>query len=461
MSMKQYVVKPMFLLNLKAMFSLTEGLMSLLLLVLLLVLLLIVPVQQVHAVDANRIWLPKKYQEVKPKLMKAARDAESTERCVNVVAGEMIVRKNTAEHYYFIVTCRDAKFKTYNLTYHYPVAGSIPELIAEQLSPQEQAKQQDVEIEDGVDEAQALTLCQNEMATLIDEMDAMTVIAEEVSPVDVQQGLFHYQLPFTTRSGLGSAILYRGDCIVSPEGDTTLDIVLEDAGALAICRDSLRSEAILYGRIDIVDEAIEQQSKSAAGDYIYHLPFDVKNRIGTVIRYGSTCQVNQQGESEVHIYLQQAGAMAVCKDGLRSETLLMRDVVVAEEASKQYSEQTESGEQFGFEIPFTASDPDGNTRNFKASCQVDEEGEAEVVTSIDKESIMGVCIADVKRQTQKMIDVKMLEDQLPPLKQGADGGYVATVYFDARNPGGRALHYQAECIVDGTGRTTIKLEARR
>lgn len=452
MLMKQDNVTPIFLLDLKPIFLLTA----------LLVLLLMVPVQQVYAVDASRIWLPKKYQEIKPKLLDAAREAESSERCMKVVAGEMIVRKNTAEHYYFIVTCRDATFKTYNLTYLYPVAGNTPELLAEQLSLEEQAKQQEVDIEDdGVNEEQALTLCQNEMAKQIDEMDAVTVIEEEVGPVDLRQGYFHYQLPFTTRSGLGSAILYRGDCAVSPKGETTLDIVLEDAGALAICRDSLRAEAILYGRIAIMDEGIEQQSDSAAGDYVYHLPFDVKNRIGTVIRYGSTCQVSQQGESEISIYLQQAGALAVCKDVLRTETLLMRNVLVAEQPSAEYREQTEAGEQFGFEIPFTASDPDGNTRNFKANCQVDEAGEAEVVTAIDKESIMGICIADVKRQTRKMIGVEVLEDQLPPLKRGTDGAYVATVYFDARNPGGRALHYQAECIVDGTGRTTIKLEARR
>ena len=84
------------------------------------------------AVDENRLWLPKKFRALMPRLVATATLAEQRYRCNRVIAGEMIVSKNTPEHHYFVVTCRDQQQKSFNLSYLYPVVGSKPELIAEQ-----------------------------------------------------------------------------------------------------------------------------------------------------------------------------------------------------------------------------------------------------------------------------------------------------------------------------------------
>ncbi len=408
------------------------------------------------AVDAKRMWLPKKYASVKPKLMAAARDAESTERCQTVVAGEMIVRKNTAENYYFVITCRDANYKTYNLSYQYPVAGDAPDLVAEQRSKEAQKKNKAVEIEEtGVSGEQALQLCFNAFNKATDELDAVALL-EQPAPAKLANN-YSYKLPFTAQSELGNAVLYSAYCDVAKEGDTQLKIVLEQEGAVAICRDSLRAEAILYGRIKIDTAGITPLPTDKAGTFRIELPFDVKNRIGSTIRYGSLCTIDAEGYSEVTIDLLAPGALAICKDGLLTETLLMKSVEIAEQASAE----SINGKLFNFEIPFKANDPDGNQRNFKAYCQVDEEGEADVRTEIDRQAIIAVCIGEVKRKTQKMKSVVILEDQIPDLAGDEESGYVGIIPFNASDPTGKALHYQADCRVGGNGRSTIKLGARR
>ena len=408
------------------------------------------------AVDAKRMWLPKTYASVKPKLLAAARDAESTERCKTVVAGEMIVRKNTPENYYFVITCRDVNYKTYNLSYQYPVAGNAPDLVAEQRSKEAQKKNTTVEIEEtGVSGEQALQLCLNAFNKASDELDEVQVLEQPV-PAELASN-YSYTLPFTAQSELGNDVLYSAHCQVEKKGETTIELILEQAGAVAICRDSLRAEAILYGRIKINTDAINPLPTDIPNTFRIEIPFDVKNRIGSIIRYGSLCTVDAQGYSEVSIDLLSTGALAICKDGLLTETLLMKSVEIAEQASAESAE----GKLFNFEIPFKANDPDGNQRNFKAYCDVDEEGEASVRTEIDRDAIVAVCIGEVKRKTKKMKSVVILDSEIPELIGDEESGYVGIIPFDAKDPSGKALHYQADCRVGGNGRSTVKLGARR
>ncbi|MGK0500524.1 MAG: hypothetical protein ACJAYG_002175 [Oceanicoccus sp.] len=559
------------------------------------------------AVDTSRLWLPKKYAQVKPKLMLAAQQAEESDRCSTVVAGEMILRKNTPQNYYFVITCRDSAFKTYNLTYLFPIAGDMPSLKAEERSRVEQQIIVGVIDDQGIDEPQAIQLCRNAMIELADEFDVMVITESALKVKSRPNGSFYMQLPFTAQSELGNAINYRADCRVNPQGEVKLVSLLEEEGALTICRDNLRVEAALYGRIIIDEQAkalldvtvngdfiysmpfdvktrigavirygsqcqvntkaeaevtiklladgalanckdeladefdvmtiaeselkveslpngsfyiqfpftaqsvlgsvinyradcrvppegqvelvsfleekgalaicrdtlhaeaalygritIDEQAKALLdvtvnGDFIYSLPFDVKNRIGTVIRYGSQCQVSPEAEAEVTINLLAAGALVVCKGELGRETLLMKSVEMAEQASTA----SEQAGRFSVEIPFTANDPNGNRRNFKGYCEVDEEGEAEVVTKIDKDSIYGICIEQVRRETTRMKSVVILEAQLSPLQGDDDDGYVGVVPFDARDPRGKTLRFEAECRVGGNGASEVKLRGRR
>lgn len=415
-------------------------------------LLLVSPLAQ--AVDANKIWLPKSFSHVRPKLLAAANQAEQTERCVKVISGEMISRKNTDENFYFVITCRDAQHRSYNLSYLYPVVGDVPKLKSEQR-PQGYQQEEVVVSETGVNLEQAQTLCINELTATTDEFETTGLDAANLSGQQQGDGAYALVLSFTALSELGNDTLYSGNCQVSAEGEVTANITLQSAGALVICLDDLRGESILLGRSSVIDSEIESLD-SVDGHFTFSIPFDVKARKSSPTRYAASCQVSPEGDANTTIALQAAGALAICKDTLLEETLLMKAVSIIEPPISE----SLNAEMFGYQIGFTANDPEGNQRNFKASCEVTTEGDAEVSVEIDRDAIISVCINGVIDQTKRMLDVEVLHDDIPPLLEDGEG-FMGVIPFNAKSPGGVALYYQGECRVDGNGRSRVELKARR
>lgn len=413
--------------------------------------------QMASALDSSRIWLPKKYASLKPRLIAVANEAEASDRCLAVLSGEMIVRKNTDQHYYFIVTCRDVNMRSYTLSYLSPVAGGKSQLLSEQRSPSEQVKAEAVAIaETGVNEEQGLLICKNEIIDKIDNLDGLRVDDQSAVSKKTKSG-FSYEIPFTAKTDLGNPVLYKASCNVDLDGRVKLLSTLQSQGALAICRDEVRAEAIILGRILFSEKDFVEQVLEHDQGFRYELPFDVKNRIGTVIRYGSECVVSSQEDVQVSFYLEESGALAVCKDSLTTETLLMKSVEFAEQAD---GVKTDQG-TLRFEIPFTAKDPEGNERSFKGFCDIDEEGATDVYTEIDKAAILSVCIDDLKLKTGNMRSVELLEDQISPLEELEDGAFITLIPFNARSPVGTQLNYQAECTVNASGLSRIKLAKRK
>jgi len=416
---------------------------------------LILAGQSALAVDANRIWLPKKYNSVKPKLMAAAIEAEKTDRCVKVIAGEMITRKNTEDHFYFMITCRDQNRITYNLTYLYPKEGYKAELVSEQ-NPSNAIKQEEVEItEAGVDKEQVLVLCKNEFITATDTLDNIVVLENLLAEVRGEDRGFSYNIPFTALSEFGSPARYRAECNVSHEGKATIDIFLTGEGALVVCKDSLRAESILLGRSTVVEEGITA-IPTIDNSFHFKIPFDAKTRGSAPLSYSADCRVQADGDSDIVMSLLPAGALVLCKDSLRMETFLLKGVEIDDEALNL----SEQEGLFYLELAFTANDPEGKKRNFKGICNIDEESEAYVEIFIDKGAIVSVCLKDLKDSTTKMLDIVVLEDQIPELTEDGEG-YLSVIPFNAKNPSGTELHYKAECRVDGSGRGKIKIKARR
>ncbi|MEH6558717.1 MAG: hypothetical protein V7459_08600 [Oceanicoccus sp.] len=412
--------------------------------------------QCIYAVDADRLWLPKKYQSIKPKLLQAANEAENTERCVTVIAGEMIVQKNSDTHYYFVITCRDQSARSYNLSYSYPISGTSIDLVAEQLSSLTHDKVEIVVVEDSVvDETIALQLCRNEINTSVDYLDGIEIIERDISPVKKQGSGFSYKIPLFAKSALGSNIRYQAHCVVSEAGGANVKLTLEREGAIAICRDSVRSEAIIYGRISIDEDQITQVDNTAV--YRFQLPFEVKSQIGTAINYSSECSVDEHGEANVVVSLVTSGALAICKDSLRTETLLMKSVEINEEASQVISG---SNGIFRLDIPFTAKISSGHVRSFRAHCEVDEEGDTYIITEIDSDAVVSVCIDELNNKTRNMKSVTILEEKVSVVRDSDEDLYTIGIPFNAKSPSGGQLKYQAECKIESSGRSRIKLRAR-
>lgn len=409
------------------------------------------------AVDESRLWLPKKYQSAMPKLVAAAQQAENTRRCQRVVAGKMVYSKNTAQDYFFLITCRDEEQHTYNLSYRMPIAGEVvaPTLIAEQSGGDEPAPIAQSAQQRELTPQQVVEICKADYSAAAEELENPQLVAADAlpTPMLISEG-YLLPMPIDARSELGNPLAYRADCYVDSEGKSRFEWVLQAQGAQTVCQDHLRSESILLGRATLLDEQIEQRASDRGYDFL--LPFTVKTLSSDAVLYHASCSVNWEAESELSMILQPQGAFTLCKDALRLETFLMKQVEVADEAVSI----DKTAEGFAVEMTFTANDPEGNPRKFLGHCQVDADAEALVQTELDKSAIIAVCINGVKEETRRMRDVNVLEQQVPPLQEDIDG-FVAHIPFDARDPGGSALHYMGYCRVDENGKTRVDIKARR
>lgn len=86
------------------------------------------------ALNPDRLWLPKRHSVLEPKMLASAMAAESTARCQEVINGQYSPAKSSEEGDYFIISCRDENFVSYNMSYWYSKDGSEPELVNEQNS---------------------------------------------------------------------------------------------------------------------------------------------------------------------------------------------------------------------------------------------------------------------------------------------------------------------------------------
>lgn len=70
------------------------------------------------------------------------------------------------------------------------------------------------------------------------------------------------------------------------------------------------------------------------------------------------------------------------------------------------------------------------------------------------------CSSALRKKTASMLDVVVHEDPRPEFRDPGTGGGSYTVDFDARNPRGDTLYYQAACDVSAEGATKLRLRPR-
>jgi hypothetical protein len=190
-----------------------------------LALLLLLPLAA-QAVDADRLWLPKKYRHAMMKLENTAFNAESSERCTEVTEGRIDVYKSTDQRYYFIITCRDKLRKTYNISYYYPVEGTAPELVNEQKLPEPEpellAEQEpQVPMISGDDAWQlCLAALQKRSAGMLDVL----MMEENPEPGMAPKEQYDYEIPLDAKDPRGTRLRYKGVCKVQAPDQVELKI---------------------------------------------------------------------------------------------------------------------------------------------------------------------------------------------------------------------------------------------
>ena len=174
------------------------------------------------AVTEDDVWVPKRYTIAKHKLLSTAVEAERTERCARVIEGRMSVEKSTAEAYYFIITCRDKKRTSYNLSYSYQVSGAMPILLNEQISKEPEVLEE-VELPT-VSSNEAWPLCLADVKKKTQLMIDVLMLEDNPKPSDVGEPEQEYIIPFEAKNPQGTRLRYQADCKVDVELNVTSKI---------------------------------------------------------------------------------------------------------------------------------------------------------------------------------------------------------------------------------------------
>ncbi len=330
------------------------------------------------AVDPGVLWLPKKYSDARPKLMRAARDAENMERCKVVIAGEMIVSKNTSDEYYFVITCRDAGRRSYNLSYQYPRTSDGFELLAEQRSSLSTDKESTtLPGKDGVTREHAITMCTEALAEETVLTDWTEVLEDSIQELEHDnQWVFHLQFPFQGKNRFDELVEFNSDCYVDKKGVAQLELgKLHKEQALENCYEGLEDESILIGRIEVLFDQVSEVSHESQWAYRYNLPFTSKNKKAELVRYNADCLVSEDGDAEVETRVDVESIQNMCIDAVKKEARMMMSVQILQDKIQPVEEQEYN---FYVQIPFDATDPVGRSLHYVGECNVNDAGRSQV-----------------------------------------------------------------------------------
>jgi len=345
---------------------------------LLLIVIALSSIEQGWAVDPTVLWLPKSYSDARPLLLRVARSAEDNERCKLVIGGEMIVSKNTDDDYYFVITCRDALQRSYNMSYFVPRLGGAGELVTEQRSDKSAIKTGGLALDvNGLSKEQALEQCANSLAekTILSGwtkvLDAQVAERELVPP-----WIYHFYYPFSAKNRLGQLVTFEASCVVDRDGISALKLgALHREQALEECYLGLEDEAILIGWTDLLYDQVLERSDKGDWAYRFNMPFNGKNRSGSLIRYNADCHVNEQAEAEVETHIDIEGIPALCLAALEKSSRKMLGVTL-------FPQEIESVEELEYEfhtsIPFDALNPSGKTLHYSGVCVVNDAGRSRI-----------------------------------------------------------------------------------
>lgn len=325
-----------------------------------------------YAVDKSRLWLPKKFTAAMPKLLAAANQAEQSRRCVRVVAGEMLVNKNTPDHYYFVITCKDSQSKTYSLNYHAPVSGADPVLVAEQG----RGIGEKLNLA-GSDDARQLQQCIKALNLATVGMQVTSVDEAAISPLDLPDS--SYAIPFKARNEQAIELDYQAQCKAGQRGKPTITIHLQPAGAKAICQQGLMVEPLLLKALEVTETV--SATATSEGGFDVELPFLATNLKGDRRQFKAFCQVSSEAEAEMVVRVDPDVVVAMCRQSIEKATGRMIGVEIVEVPVMTLDE--DEGEYSGVFL-FDAKSPTGRPLHFQASCQIDDMGRSAVSISSKK-----------------------------------------------------------------------------
>lgn len=173
------------------------------------------------AVDESRLWVPTNYERQYLDLVKAAKAAESLDRCVSMIRGTIDIERSSQEHPIFRIQCRQESGRTYNEM----VDGisfetlTTPVIVEQKLSAEELAAlklEEERERLENIEKTKVgfLDRCKVELDAKSRLFINMKLLNPEPEPQEFTLENAKYYLDFDAEDINGVALKYRAICWV-------------------------------------------------------------------------------------------------------------------------------------------------------------------------------------------------------------------------------------------------------
>lgn len=189
----------------------------------------------VVAVNEGRLWLPRAHLQLQPYLLAAAKLAEQSPECVEVISGELDLSRSTETAPVFRVVCRNEAGFTYGVRV---MNAGAPDATLEKvqgrgvpakspLSPRANKKDDGTPAAaraDAADEESVLRRCEDALRRRTSGMTGVGIDMSTSQRTTTPDGATHYDIDFDARDPSGEPLLFRAVCHVGPNDAVRLEL---------------------------------------------------------------------------------------------------------------------------------------------------------------------------------------------------------------------------------------------
>ncbi len=263
---------------------------------------LVVICEPAFALRESRLWLPKKYTYLMPRLIGAAYTAESSDDCVEVVDAQLDVGRSTKELPMFRIICRNVEGRTY-----------IVRLSGEPVSEatrQQAAKDAEKTNSAGVSVKQwqhsqggSRTNSAKEISKTVEELEEDDAIDIDSILRDLEKGDEVDKMnELNGFEGIEGIEIVDEDEDQSAESETPKIIEpIEAEKGWSICLNAVEKKTANMLNVKLHAEPRPQAEFTAAGETIYPVDFEAANALGVMLNYRASCKVLSSGIVRVTI----------------------------------------------------------------------------------------------------------------------------------------------------------------
>lgn len=262
--------------------------------------------EPVFALQESRLWLPKKYQYLMPRLVNAANTVESSQDCVEVVDAQLDVGRSTDTLPVFRIICRN----TQGVTYIVRISGDPVSESARKQADEDAKKSAGVSVKQWKDS-------ENVTVSASPKGNSEPVSESDDDPIDIDEILRELEEGDAELDGIDNVVgeevstgfedidgielvddieLVDESEEANTEPDTPKIIEpIEQEKGWSICLQAVEKKTANMLKRTVHAEPRPQPQYTSIGETIYQIDFVAANPLGLVLNYQASCKVLSSG----------------------------------------------------------------------------------------------------------------------------------------------------------------------